>query len=410
MDSSRVPTEAPASRGQAAPAGRPPRGIRHEPRRFITSARFLLRSLNLRGAAFLLALLAVTVGATVTATVLNLKAGLKEKMSRELRAYGPNLLVVPRSDTAAQRAGDPASITLLEEDLRAVPAILGSRTAVVPVLIAGGTAAGHAATLVGADFDALHRLYPGWRLEPAPPAGPACVLGVALARRAGARAGDPIEIGTGSGSATLRVASLLSTGEAEDEQVFVPLAFLQGLVDRPGQASFAALSIDGGAPGVGRASAAIDRALPRARARPLRAIALAEGALLDRLDRMMHLLTLVILLLSGLCLVTTLMSMVVERESEIGLARAIGAGDGEIFRMFLGEIGLLGVLGTLAGLVLGAGVTRLIGEGLFGAPIEASLSVAPVVLGMSMLICLIAVYVPLRRALAIQPAAALRGE
>jgi putative ABC transport system permease protein len=346
----------------------------------------------------------------VTATVLNLKAGLKEKMSRELRAYGPNLLVVPRSDTAAQRAGDPASITLLEEDLRAVPAILGSRTAVVPVLIAGGTAAGHAATLVGADFDALHRLYPGWRLEPAPPAGPACVLGVALARRAGARAGDPIEIGTGSGSATLRVASLLSTGEAEDEQVFVPLAFLQGLVDRPGQASFAALSIDGGAPGVGRASAAIDRALPRARARPLRAIALAEGALLDRLDRMMHLLTLVILLLSGLCLVTTLMSMVVERESEIGLARAIGAGDGEIFRMFLGEIGLLGVLGTLAGLVLGAGVTRLIGEGLFGAPIEASLSVAPVVLGMSMLICLIAVYVPLRRALAIQPAAALRGE
>ncbi|HEV8701546.1 MAG TPA: FtsX-like permease family protein [Candidatus Polarisedimenticolia bacterium] len=410
MDSSRVPTEAPASRGRAAPAGRPPRGIRHEPRRFITSARFLLRSLNLRGAAFLLALLAVTVGATVTATVLNLKAGLKEKMSRELRAYGPNLLVVPRSDTAAQRAGDPASITLLEEDLRAVPAILGSRTAVVPVLIAGGTAAGHAATLVGADFDALHRLYPGWRLEPAPPAGPACVLGVALARRAGARAGDPIEIGTGSGSATLRVASLLSTGEAEDEQVFVPLAFLQGLVDRPGQASFAALSIDGGAPGVGRASAAIDRALPRARARPLRAIALAEGALLDRLDRMMHLLTLVILLLSGLCLVTTLMSMVVERESEIGLARAIGAGDGEIFRMFLGEIGLLGVLGTLAGLVLGAGVTRLIGEGLFGAPIEASLSVAPVVLGMSMLICLIAVYVPLRRALAIQPAAALRGE
>ena len=404
MDSSRV------TREHAAPAGRPPRGLQHEPRRWITSARFLLRSLNLRGAAFLLALLAVTVGATVTATVLNLKAGLKDKMSRELRAYGPNLLIVPRADSAAQRAGDPASITLLEEDLRAVPEILGSQTSVVPVLIAGGTAAGHAATLVGADFEALHRLYPGWRLEPASPAGPGCVLGVALAHRASAQAGESIAIVTGSGSATLRVASVLSTGEAEDEQVFVPLAFLQGLVDRPGQVSFASLSIDGGAPGVDRASAAIDRALPRARARPLRTIALAQGALLDRLDRMMLLLTLVILLLAGLCLVTTLMTMVVERESEIGLARAIGAGDGEIFRMFLGEIGLLGVLGTLAGLVLGAGVTRLIGQGLFGAPIEARLSVAPVVLGMSMLICLIAVYVPLRRALAIQPAAALRGE
>src|SRR6185295_16303523 len=129
--------------------------------------------------------------------------------------------------------------------------------------------------------------------------------GVALARRAGAQAGDTIEIGTGAGSATLRVASVLSTGEAEDEQVFVPLVFLQGLLDRPGQVSFAALSIDGGAEGVGQASTAIDRALPRVQARPLRAIALAQGALLDRLDRMMLLLTLVILLLAGLCLVTT---------------------------------------------------------------------------------------------------------
>jgi putative ABC transport system permease protein len=104
------------------------------------------------------------------------------------------------------------------------------------------------------------------------------------------------------------------------------------------------------------------------------------------------------------------MSMVVERESEIGLARAIGAGDGAIFRMFLGEVGLLGVLGAFAGLLLGAGVTRLISRGLFGAAIEPRLSIVPVVLGLSMVICLIAVYVPLRRALAIQPAAALRGD
>ncbi len=383
-------------------AGRPPAGLKHEPRRWVTSARFLLRSLNMRGPAFLLALLAVTVGATVTATVLNLKAGLQEKMSRELRAYGPNLLIVPR-----------AAATLDEQALDAVPGALGSQVNLVPVLIAGGTAAGHAATIVGADFESLRRLYPGWRIEPAPtapPAGPTCVLGAALARRAGRRPGDPIEIGTAARKAALAVESVVSTGEAEDEQVFVPLAFLQDLLDRPGRVSFAALSIDGGASEVERAGAAIDRALPRAQARPLRAIAMAQGAILDRLDRMMLLLTLVILVLSGLCLVTTLMSMVVEREAEIGLARAIGAGDGEIFRMFLGEVGLLGVLGALAGLLLGAGVTRLIGRGLFGAAIEPRLSVVPVVLGLSMVICLIAVYVPLRRALAIQPAAALRGD
>ena len=420
MASSRTAAAAPAAAaGRTVSAGRPPAGLKHEPRRWVTSARFLLRSLNMRGPAFLLAFLAVTVGSTVTATVLNLKAGLQEKMSRELRAYGPNLLIVPRAGVAqdegesAQDAGPAASATLDEQSLGAVPAALGSRVTVVPVLIAGGTAAGHAATIVGADFERLRRLYPGWRIEPAPqapPAGPACVLGAALARRAGKRPGEQIDIGTGIRPATLPIAGVLSTGESEDEQVFVPLAFLQDRLDRPGRVSFAALSIDGGVSEVERAGAAIDRSLPRAQARPLRAIAMAQGAILDRLDRMMLLLTLVILVLSGLCLVTTLMSMVVERESEIGLARAIGAGDGEIFRMFLSEVGLLGVLGAFAGLLFGAGVTRLIGRGLFGAAIHARLSVVPIVLGLSMVICLIAVYVPLRRALAIQPAAALRGD
>ena len=47
--------------------------------------RFLLRSLTLRGTSFLLALLAVTTAATVTATMLNLKADLGAKMSTELR-------------------------------------------------------------------------------------------------------------------------------------------------------------------------------------------------------------------------------------------------------------------------------------------------------------------------------------
>jgi len=78
--------------------------------------------------------------------------------------------------------------------------------------------------------------------------------------------------------------------------------------------------------------------------------------------------------------------------------------------MFLGEVGLLGAIGAVAGIALGAGLARLIGDRLFGAPIEASLSVVPPVLGASILICLVAVFIPLRRALSIQPAAALRGE
>ena len=78
--------------------------------------------------------------------------------------------------------------------------------------------------------------------------------------------------------------------------------------------------------------------------------------------------------------------------------------------MFLGEVGLLGLIGALAGAALGAILVRVIGSGLFGAAIEPRLSVVPVVLLASLLICFAAVLLPLRRALSIQPAAALRGD
>jgi putative ABC transport system permease protein len=373
--------------------------------RWMTSARFLVRSLSLRGPAFLLAFLAIAVGATVTATVLNLKFGLREKMSRELRAYGPNLLLLP---------GAGGTGAALDEGLvERAKERLGAGVTLAPVLLASGVVQGQAATFVGADTEALRRLYPGWRIEgdaaAAPTAGRSCVLGVSLATRADLKPGDIASVRAGS-EAALKVRAIVSTGEAEDEQVIVPLQVLQEMTGLQGRLSYLALSVEGGPRAVERAAAALNQALPGTEARPVRAIALAEGAILGRLDRMMLLLTLVVLVLSGLCLVTTLMSMVAERESEIGLARAIGAGDGEIFKMFLGEVGLLGTFGALAGVVCGSILVRLIGSRLFGAAIEPRLSVVPAVLLASFLIVFIAVLVPLRRALSIQPAAALRGD
>ena len=125
---------------------------------------------------------------------------------------------------------------------------------------------------------------------------------------------------------------------------------------------------------------------------------------------MMVLLTAVVLVLSGLCLTTTLMSIVIERQTEIGLMRSIGAGDRDILMMFLGEVSLLGALGGTLGLLLGWAGAHLIGRRLFDAAIVARADVAPIVMALALVLCWIAVLVPLRRALAIQPAAALRGE
>jgi putative ABC transport system permease protein len=392
----------------------------HRRRGWLTmSARFLTRSLRLRASMLLFALLSVTVGAAVAATMLNLQADVEAKMSRELRRFGPNLILTPLADRL------PA--TLDRDVVRGAAGVEGS-----PILIASGAVSGPGGTfataVIGAEFPALRTVNPSWSVAGAWPEGDvSCLAGAALAARAGLAPGAearvllaarPVEAGVqpspgdpgSAGAIVLKVAGVISTGEAEDDQLFVPLAALQAAMALPGRVSLVAYSIDGGTPGVERAARALVAAVPGSAARPLRPIAAAQGLILGKLDRMMVLLTAVVLILSALCLATTLLAMVVEREAEIGLMRSMGAGDGDVVRMFLGEVSLLGLLGGLLGLVLGALGSRLVGMRLFGAAVDPRLEVIPMVLLTALLVCWVAVLVPLRRALTIQPAAALRGE
>ena len=383
----------------------------------LMSVRFLSRSLRLRAPTLLFALLAVTVGTTVAATMLNLQADVAAKMSRELRRFGPNLILTPAPDRPAA--------TLDEGVVRGAAGLTGSALLVAEGDVsdgAGGRAA--PAPVIGADFASLRRINPSWRVDGSwPGAGGSCLVGTALAARAGLAPGAGARVVLaaaparnaaapmqGTDGLTLRVAGILSTGEAEDDQIFVPLEALQESTGLGGRVSLVAYAVDGGVQGVDGAARALHAAVPGSAARPLRPIAAAQGLILGKLDRMMVLLTSVVLILSALCLATTLLAMVVEREAEIGLMRSMGAGDGDVVRMFLGEVSLLGLAGGVLGLFLGALGSRLVGERLFGAAVDPRLQVVPMVLLTALLVCWVAVLVPLRRALAIQPAAALQGE
>jgi putative ABC transport system permease protein len=290
---------------------------------------------------------------------------------------------------------------------------------VSPILLSGGiVGAGAARTaavetaVAGVDFETLARLNPSWRLEGSWPRSSerACLVGASLAPVLAIRPGGEATLTIGAARQSLEVAGILSTGESEDDQLLVPLALLQEQLGLPGRISVAVLSVDGGAPAVARAAARIQDGIPGVSARPLWQVAAPQGALLGTLDTLMLFLTAVVLVLCGFSVATTLLSIVLERQEEIGLMRSLGAGDGEILTMFLAEVSLLAILGSAAGLALGAGAARVVGNRLFGAALSPRAVVIPVVLAISLLLCWSAVIVPLRRALAIQPAAALRGE
>jgi putative ABC transport system permease protein len=65
----------------------------------------------------------------------------------------------------------------------------------------------------------------------------------------------------------------------------------------------------------------------------------------------------VALLVGGVGVANTMVISVLERRSEIGLRRALGATKAQVRSQFLAEAGLLSVLGGLAGVLLGVGVT-----------------------------------------------------
>jgi len=387
-----------------------PNGIVARPQRrhgwWAMSARLFGRSLGRRGATFFVALVAIAGGSAVAATMLTLKADLRAKMTRELRRFGENLALVP--------AEDRPGATL---DEAAVRRALGDAAA--PVLLArgeigpGAAPASEAAAILGIDPVAHRRLHSFWRLDGDwPQNADDALVGAAVARRLALHPGDRVTLRLEAGGEplSLRVAGTVRTGEGEEDQVFVPLPLLQARTGLSGRVSLATLFVEGGERGVEAAAARLEKEIPGARARPLRPIAAAQGAILDRLDRMIWFMTAVILALAGLCLGTTLFTLVVERESEIGLMRSLGANDGDVARIVLGEVTLLGLAGGVVGLLLGTGAARLIGWRLFDAAIDPRLGVVPVVLAIALGVSWLAVLAPLRRALTIRPAAALKAE
>jgi putative ABC transport system permease protein len=59
------------------------------------------------------------------------------------------------------------------------------------------------------------------------------------------------------------------------------------------------------------------------------------------------------LFVGGLSVINTMTMSVNERTREIGVRKAIGASDGQIVRQFLGEAGIIGLIGGVSGLFLG---------------------------------------------------------
>ncbi len=388
------------------------------------------RAISVRRPQAALALGSLVVGAAITSMLLNLYSDVRRKMTEEFRAYGANVVIAPAvAGTAGASADvmDEASLLPLAEVRWQAPG-----TAVVPVLYGVVRVWRQPAdprlpefddvVAVGADFGALRRLNSGWRVAGETvsadlPSG-ACAVGSHLAARLHVHQGDSIRLqclgdtshAGGPIPQAFRIGAVLTTGASEDDQVFLPLAPLQGLLGTSGKISLVELSVPGDAREVERVVHRLAGLLPASEVRPIRQIVYSEGKVLGTIRWLLLSLTALILVIIALCVMATLTAIVLERRKDIGVMKALGAADALLMRLFIVEGAALGLVGGLAGFGVGVLLARDLGRRLFGVALNLSWWTLPVVCVLIMAVAVLAAQAPVRIVRAIQPTVVLKGE
>jgi putative ABC transport system permease protein len=399
-----------------------------------------------------LAGVAITLGVGVATAMIGVATDIGDKINRELRRYGANLVVTPQEDTLDVEIGGmnlkPASdgAYLDEADLPKIKGMFWRNNIVgfapmLPVTVNAGY--GGQVTLLGTYFSkplsfgktnfvtGVRSTHPWWKVQGAWPddASEDVLLGERLASRLNRQPGDQIDIAGRSH----RVAGILSTGGAEDDQIVAPLAIAQRVLGRPRAVRriyVSALTKPEDAfarrdPKTMRGSMydrwycspyaqsiayQLQEAIPNSHAEQIRQVAQNEGVVLSSVKGLMLLITLAALFASALAVSAAMATAMFERRSEVGLMKALGAGNNSVAGLFFTEALLLGLAGGLVGFSGGALLARLIGRSIFDSQITIQPVLLPLILAIAVIVTFAGSALAIRRAVELDPVYALRGE
>ncbi|MCL2227874.1 MAG: ABC transporter permease [Oscillospiraceae bacterium] len=379
------------------------------------------KNLLRRKSRFIFTLLGITIGMASFVALLSMGDNLRSEVSRQADDLGADIIVMGRVDCPfihrAVLAGEQLPESVPRKIVGQIAAIDGI-TAAIPYLTLGSSIQQTPITLVGILPDEM-KSHRGWTIKSGTFFADEHEHSVAIGSGISAR--FDLEIGsmlTFRGQDFPVEAILQETGSKDDISVFMPLGVAQETFGIDDYVSFIVVTVDDVTHTQRYISAIMDIANLSVSTNEelLSSVLLILGSL----DITLQLIAGVALIAAAFGIINTMMTAIYERRREIGILRATGSKRGTIFRIFILESGLYGLLGGLLGFAVGFIISRLAAPliernefvAVLGSPdtaVTLSASLLLTVLGLSVLISIVSGLYPAWKASKLTPMEAIRN-
>ena len=405
----------------------------------------------------------IGLGASLATAMLSVVLDVGDKVNKELKTFGANITVMPKrqsvvSDLYDVSGGKSSGAYLKENELGKIKTIFWAFNIVdytpfvksnaklsdgSDVQVVGSWFNHHMNLPTGEQLDAgIASLRSWWEIkdgkwidEQANSNENDCMIGSKLAEKLGVKAGDKVKVKGSKEERELNIVGVFSSGGDENERIFTglkaaqALSGLEGKIDSievsalttpdnelavkaakdPQSLTVAQYEIWYCTAYVSSICYQIQEVITDSVAAPVRQVADSEGAILDKTQLLMLLITILSLIGSALGICNLVTASVMERSSEIGLMKAIGAHNSAITGLVLTEIIITAIIGGTVGFGCGIGFAQIIGESVFGSLITLRPMVIPIVGVLVVIVTLIGSIPAIRMLLKLEPEAVLHG-
>ena len=383
--------------------------------------RMITASLARRKSRMLVALLAVTVGATILAGLVMVYYDMPRQMGEQFLAYGANMIFVPSSESDGMTQ---------DEIDKAVAQIDGKVEGVISYCYESATINDAPVIVAGCDLAATLDTSPYWQIEGSLPAKSGEILvGLNQAEFFSLKLGDSVTISyippdakavteganlngdvEGKVEKTFTVSGLLDTGSTEEDYFFISEPDMAELIGGDLTYNVTELRVNADSDALAASVERIRQSDSGVSPQLVKRITESQTTVLSKLSALVLLVTIIVLALTMICVATTMTAVVTERRREIGLRKALGASDRSIMLEFMGEGLLLGLIGGLLGSLLGFGFAYLVSTNVFNSTITFLPALIPITVLVALAVTALACIMPVRNATKVDPALVLKGE